>query len=140
MSFNNIKLKPKLVSLFLLVGIVPVVIVGWTASNAAYDSLMKKSFQKLNYVRDVKKVQVERYFNRIASQIITFSESHMIIDAMKGFKEAFGNFRKENNISDNDLARLRSELETYYSGEFAGEYKKQNNKNIDALKLLSRVD
>jgi methyl-accepting chemotaxis protein len=61
-KLKNIRMKPKLISLFLLVGIVPLVIVGWWAGRLATDSLMEKSFGQLESVRAIKKAQVEKFF------------------------------------------------------------------------------
>ena len=59
---KNIKMKPKLVGLFLVVGIVPLVTIGGWASRLATDALMSLSFNQMEAVREIKKSQIERYF------------------------------------------------------------------------------
>ncbi len=59
---KDIKMKPKLIGLFLIVGIIPLVIVGWWASRLATESLMDKSFGQLESVRGIKKAQIENFF------------------------------------------------------------------------------
>ena len=61
-SLNNIKMKPKLVLMFLIVGLVPLIVVGWFASFLASGSLMEKSYGQLEAVREIKKEQIEKYF------------------------------------------------------------------------------
>ncbi len=61
-NFKNLKMKPKLIAMFLLVGLVPLTIIGMIASNLASKSLMEKSYGQLKSVREIKKTQIEKYF------------------------------------------------------------------------------
>ena len=76
-TIRNIRLKPKLTILFILAGVVPLVAVGWWSSNTAMDALMEKSYAQLESIREVKKSAVERYFEVINHQILTFSEKFL---------------------------------------------------------------
>lgn len=60
---KKILLKTKLLILFLIAGIIPLVTVGIISSMLATDSLMKKSYDQLTSIRDIKKAQIETYFN-----------------------------------------------------------------------------
>jgi methyl-accepting chemotaxis protein len=62
LRLKDIKMKPKLTGLFLLVGIIPLAIVGYWASNLATSALMEKSFGQLESVRGIKKAQIEKFF------------------------------------------------------------------------------
>ena len=73
-KLSNVKMKPKLITLFLLVGIIPLVIAAWLSYNQsdaalgeaktqAGDSLEKQTFAQLVALRDVKKNQIEQYFS-----------------------------------------------------------------------------
>ncbi len=61
-KLKDIKMKPKLIGLFLLVGIIPLILVGWWGSRLATDALMTKSYGQLEAVREIKKVQIEKFF------------------------------------------------------------------------------
>ncbi|MGD9158375.1 MAG: methyl-accepting chemotaxis protein [Desulfobacteraceae bacterium] len=61
-SLKNIKMKPKLIGLFLTVGLIPMVFVGWWSSNKATEALMKKSYDALTAVREIKKSEIEKFF------------------------------------------------------------------------------
>ncbi len=61
-KLKDIKMKPKLIGLFLLVGIIPLLIVGWWSSRLASNALMEKSFSQLESVREIKKEQIAKYF------------------------------------------------------------------------------
>lgn len=90
-------------------------------------TLRKEAFDKLTAVREVKRQAVERYFQTINDQIITFSEDRMVVDAMRQFSRSFKNFRNENHLTYEQVKGMRSELLTYYTGEFSSEYRNQNN-------------
>ena len=59
---QDIRIKPKLIGLFLLVGLIPLAMVGWFASKQATDALMNASFNQLKSVREIKKVQITKFF------------------------------------------------------------------------------
>lgn len=58
----TLNLRAKLILLFLVVGMIPMGIVGWLSGTSATDALMKQSFNQLSSLRQVKKIQIERYF------------------------------------------------------------------------------
>lgn len=61
-KLQDIKMKPKLTGLFLLVGLLPLAIVGWWSSELATEALMEKSYAQLRNVRENKKMQIEQFF------------------------------------------------------------------------------
>ncbi|MGM0675293.1 MAG: hypothetical protein ACQETQ_11410, partial [Spirochaetota bacterium] len=61
-KLKNMKLKPKLIMLFLVVGIVPLAVVGFWATQLSTDALMHSSFNELSAIRQVKANQIESYF------------------------------------------------------------------------------
>jgi len=64
MRFNDIKMQPKLMSLFLMVGVLPLVFVGWWSSQLVDEALLKSARDHLESVREIKKNQVEKHFER----------------------------------------------------------------------------
>lgn len=74
MFLNNITMKPKLTALFLLVGIIPLALVGWWSSRVATKALMEKSYAQLENVRELKKAQIERFFNERKGDIQVLNE------------------------------------------------------------------
>ena len=85
-----------------------------------------EAIQKLTAVREVKRQAIERYFHTIHDQIATFSEDRMIVESMRKFRDYFPAVRSENAVSPENLEQMKSELRGYYTGDFSGEYKKQN--------------
>ena len=62
LRLKDIKMKPKLMGLFLVIGLIPMTIGGWWAGRLATRSLMEKSFGQLESVRGIKAHQIEKFF------------------------------------------------------------------------------
>lgn len=75
-KLGNIKMKTKVVMAFLLVGIIPFGTVGLMARIETVDSLQKQAFNQLMAIRDIKKDQVEDYFNTAFTELGIFSRGH----------------------------------------------------------------
>jgi methyl-accepting chemotaxis protein len=62
LSLKNVHMRPKLIGLFLLVGLIPLATVGWFSSSESSKALMDASFNELKSIRMVKKSQIEAFF------------------------------------------------------------------------------
>ncbi|MGD8453229.1 MAG: methyl-accepting chemotaxis protein [Phycisphaerae bacterium] len=112
-----------------------------TALVETVSTLRQEAFEKLRANRDVKRAAVERYFQSIHDQILTFSEDQMVIDTMRGLSQAFGNYRTETQIGEQAAGQQRDELRTYYTGDFAAEYREQNEGQSPPVEqYLTRLD
>ncbi len=83
LRLNDIKMKPKLIAVFLLIGIIPLAVVGWWSSRNATNALMHASFNELKAVRNGKKNQIEKYLKERLQDIEILAKSadtHIIID------------------------------------------------------------
>ena len=76
-------IRVKLFLAFLFVGICSVVITGWQSYSHARSSLELTSFNALTATREIKKRQIEDYFNQITNQILIYAESQTVVDAMR---------------------------------------------------------
>ena len=131
----------KVITLFLIAGLVPLAVMGIISLNSSSKSLKQQAFNQLVSVRETKKKQIEDYFSTIRKQVRTFSGNGMVVDAMKGFKTAFKEVRKENEITDSKLEEYRTALKTYYTSEFTNEYKQKNNgQRPDAVGYFNQLD
>ncbi len=137
----KISMGVKVITLFLIAGLVPLGVMGMLGYKSSSSSLEKQAFNQLVSVRETKKKQIEDYFSTIRKQVRTFSENMMIVDAMKEFKSSFKDARKENDITDSKLEEYRNALKTYYTSDFTNEYKQQNNgKNPQAVNYFNQLD
>ena len=146
------KIRTRLMLGFLACGILPILAVATanflTASsgtreieNHARRDLTQKAQDHLVALRDVKKQQIENYFGFIRDQVLSLSEDQMIIDAMRTFSRAFESYNEEKGFEDVDIEKMRTELYTYYTGEFASEYQSQNDgQSANVQSLFSQLD
>ena len=146
------KLRTHLTIAFLVCGILPLavaVLSTYAAANGGFSgvrsvassALRQKTEDALSAQRQLKLEQVQGYFNSIRDQILTFSEDRMVVDAMRSFKDSFVKYRQQAGIDRGELDRLRSELATYYEGEFAAEYQNQNNgSRVEPLQYFQQLD
>ena len=117
-KLNDIKMKPKLITLFLLVGIIPLVLVGWWSSRLATNALMEKSFGQLESARGIKKAQVEKYFAEREGDIQVLvetvgslrTESFRKLGAIQDLKKA--------QVSDY-IATLKSQLALFSADPYS---------------------
>ena len=88
-SWFRMTIRVKLFILLLSIGILPVLFMGIAAIIRSGWALEDAFTQQLKSIRALKKNQIEAYFSSINNHVITFSESCMIVDAMKEFTEGF---------------------------------------------------
>ncbi len=62
LSLKDVKMKPKLIGLFMVVGIIPLAMVGFWSSTQSTKSLTAQAFNQLLAIREIKKSQIEKYF------------------------------------------------------------------------------
>lgn len=73
LGFMNLKLAYRLIIIFLIVGVFPLIVVGVFSQLQAKNSLSNLAYNQLISIRDVKKNQVSRYLQTLNDQMITFS-------------------------------------------------------------------
>ena len=63
MKLMQLKLKPKLISAFLLVGLLPAAVIAILALQRSATSLEASAFDRLTGISDIKRAQVEKFFS-----------------------------------------------------------------------------
>lgn len=85
----KITLNVKILMLFIVAGLLPLIVSGFLSYNVANKSLHEQTFQHLISVRDIKKRQIEGYFEKISSQVSALSSVPTISEAIKDMRTAF---------------------------------------------------
>lgn len=130
----------KLILMLAIVAIIPMLVLGYTMYTAASGGIMTQAFDQLTAIRTVKTRQIEDYFAQIDSQISTFSENQMVVDAMNQFPGALKNVRTEMNVQDDQLEIMKQSLLGYYSNDFGGEYLKRTGQKPDLRAQIKPLD
>jgi hypothetical protein len=94
----NWKLSTRLILLFVILGLIPFSIIGIYSYWNSRVALQQNITERLSFVRENKKEQIESYFEMIRRQVITFSEDRMVIEAMREFNQAFATVEEELNV------------------------------------------
>jgi methyl-accepting chemotaxis protein len=137
---KKMKLKVKLILIFLSVGIIPFGILSIFSMNQITHSLSKQVFSQLVSIRDIKKAQVEKYLKTINNQLVTFSENIMIVEAITEFNHYYDAFNEENRLKSNDFSRMRRQLRSYYTDDFSIVYRQQNNRPPDINQIFEQLN
>ena len=140
-QWTSKSIRNKLLLAMLVAGVLPLIIVGVAINLAASNSLQAQSFEQLRAVEMAKAQRLSDYFTTIQAQMSAFAEDRMVLDAMTEFKSTFNTVATENELTPVEIERLRAELKTYYSGDFAVEYEKRHNGHkLDILPNLAMLD
>ena len=88
-SFKDLKIKTKLISVFVAIGLVSVSIVGYLGYHDAQESVKKSTSDLLTALREVKKGQIEGYFSERLGDIEVLSAFPVVTDAIESFEQAY---------------------------------------------------
>lgn len=94
---SRISIKLKLTMLLLMIGIIPAVVIGVLSIIKSRTVLHNAAINQLVSIREMKKERIEDYFSTIANQILTFSSSRMMVNAMNEFSKSFFMIKEEKN-------------------------------------------
>lgn len=89
MTFNDLKIKSKLLIVFLSVGVLSIAIVAYMGYSTADEALDKTSSDLLTALREVKKGQIEGYFQERFGDIEVLSAFPVVTEATEAFKHAY---------------------------------------------------
>ncbi len=128
-------LRKKLVISLLAACLVPLTVVGLVSTQMAKNAMQAQAFNQLESLREVKRGQIEDYFEQIRNQAITFSEDAMIVDAVREFRSSFKELVEESGLSPIEIANQREAVLNYYTNEFGAEYAQRNNTRVDVTAL-----
>ena len=105
--FKDMKLGTKLLVSFLAVGVVPLAFVGVISLTKSSNALSQASFNQLNSVREIKKVQIEKFFAERQGD-------------MGVLVETVGTLRKEafDKLEAIQMSK-KSQIESYFTNAFS---------------------
>ncbi len=133
------KISTKIRTAFFAMSVITVIataaIMTMTANRASSLALEHQIQNQLLSVREVKKAEIEQYFEGIGKQLINLANSTMTEDAMSQFAQTFQSVPTEAIITDNQADKLRD----YYVNEFGKTYQDTNAKPVDAVSSLNNI-
>lgn len=85
----KMNLSTKIISLFVLGGVIPMVAIGIFSYRSSSKALEQQAFNQLISVRNTKKINIEDWFNERKANIGQLAASNLTVNAIKEFKTAF---------------------------------------------------
>ena len=90
---SDIRIRPKLLFLFLQTGLFPLIVAGYLYSSWTEKSLIEESFSKLTTIQTIRKGQIENYFTKSFIDIRLLADSERIysfLQEMSRYREKIG--------------------------------------------------
>jgi len=69
--------------------------IGWIAYSQGSNVIKKNTMEHLISMREIKKDEIERYFNNTREEILALANDFTVIEAMKSFKASFKTYKDE---------------------------------------------
>lgn len=129
-------LQNRLLLALLAISLVPLIVLGLSMYFLASNAIMKEATDRLAAVRTIKANQIQSYFHSIQDQIQTFSEDRMVIQAMSDFENGMTSVQLDNEVSEVQLAQMRTKMERFYKAEFGRKYGLENESNDTNVQSL----
>ena len=86
---KDLKIATKIILVFLFIGLTGISILGFISFEKSKSALMKKSYEHLIAIREIKKNQIENYFSECFADIRVYSENSGTQLAAERFIDAF---------------------------------------------------
>ena len=86
---KNLSLKFKLITIFILVGLIPFGVIALISWNNSKNEIEKQIIDKLQAVQQIKTNQLSSFFEERKGDINVLSENQTLIDALKSYEEGF---------------------------------------------------
>ena len=101
LRLKDIKMKPKLITLFLMVGVIPLALVGWWSAKTATKTILEKSYDQLVAMREIKKSQLNRFFDERKGDM------GVVIDTVRSLQNAaFEKLKTAQELKKSELEKL----------------------------------
>lgn len=124
----------------LLVSLLPLLVLGITVYQYASHLHVEQAAENLTATRTLKATQVEHYFKSIHEHVRVFSESLMVIDAMRSFSDAFASAREDAGVSDAEIDEMRQRVREFYATEYTIRYRDKTGEDPEVDALVDPLD
>ncbi|MEJ2202154.1 MAG: hypothetical protein P8X63_14230, partial [Desulfuromonadaceae bacterium] len=87
--FSQMKLAPRFLLAFLLLGLTPFALVSYLTLQKSEIALSAQAFNQLQGVREIKKSQIEGFFSERFGDIVVLSRNDSVLAALKAFAQSY---------------------------------------------------
>ncbi|WP_407332963.1 methyl-accepting chemotaxis protein [Enterovibrio sp. 27052020O] len=129
------KIKVAFVAMSAAAVVLTAVLLTTIASQTSSDALRFQVKNQLMSAREVKKTEIERYFDTIAKQLTNLANSTMTENAINQFSKTFQSVSTEALLTPNQAEKLKN----YYVDEFGATFSETNGAAANALQRLEGI-
>jgi len=128
----------RLLLALLAVSLIPLALTGIAMYNSSADAIRTQAFNQLETVRTITAKAVERYFESQHNQLRVAAADRMTSDALRQFRSAFAEAATARD--EKATTAFRRDLEGFYTGDFAAEFRARRKEEIDARPFADALD
>lgn len=130
----HLNLKQKILLALLTIGFIPIIAISIEAITISSSAIQEKAEEKALSAKEIKKGDLERFFDTIGKQAVVLADNPNTIDAMFKLEDAFKRFSGQvrNKVS---LSDARNSVTAYWKDEFGKKYQQENGQSFDFAKL-----
>ncbi|QCU89302.1 methyl-accepting chemotaxis protein [Thiomicrorhabdus sediminis] len=121
----KLNLKQKLLTAFLVVGLVPFIGITIESAMSTQSAMEAQVMNQLEAIRDVKQTTIRAYFDNLEKQLKTIGDSEGTLDALKAFSASFASYGDQAGFS-NSFAARKAAVKDYWQNEFGSKYQAEN--------------
>jgi len=115
---SRLSIRVRMLLVLASVAIVSAGVTSFISYVTARQAIEHQAFENLIAVREMKGNQIEDYVGQITDQILTLSESRMIVDAMDDFRRGFDAIGDELNLDPGAVEQRDRRLRLHYQNHF----------------------
>lgn len=131
------KIRTKLLSTFVAIGVLPIFGVGGASyfisksasvkiSENSVENLYEASEQTISIVNEIKRSHIVDYFENAANQAKALAEDTQLPARFRALRDGYNRFEQDRRVVAGKSIDDRSMLEQFYQGDFTAKYKSLN--------------
>ncbi len=122
------------------VSLIPMAFMGIMNYRTSSSALREQAFKQLDTVNTITAKAVERYFGTLRQELSVLAEGRICVESLEKFTAGMASLRSDDKIDDKALAAARRDLEAFYTGDFATEFRRRSGETIDLRPLCQALD
>ena len=122
------------------VSLIPMAFMGLANYRTSSSALREQAFKQLDTVNTITAKAVERYFGTLRQELSVLAEGRICVESLEKFTAGMAALRSDNKIDDKALAAARRDLEAFYTGDFATDFRRRSGETIDLRPLCQALD
>tara|TARA_Y100001968_G_scaffold77997_1_gene69306 strand:+ start:314 stop:2560 length:2247 start_codon:yes stop_codon:yes gene_type:complete len=138
--WRNLNIGTKITVVMLPCILVIIAVISFVSIKTSRTAIEAEAFNKLVAIRELKAMQIERYFAQIRKQMETFSENKMIVWAMKDFSKGFDTLENALILKEFRITESEENLTKYYREKFLPKLASNLNRNVFIENYFPKTD